>query len=86
VQHLLANWPQIIKRGSFGLSKPFPGGTRKAALHVYLFFVKLFGCKLYADATAVDLVLFSTALLTGTAHPEISITIAHSPVGRGRVR
>jgi hypothetical protein len=35
-QYLQATWPTIIKRGSFDLSKPFPGGTRTAALNAHL--------------------------------------------------
>ena len=83
--YLLASWPEIVKRGSFDLFKPFPGGTRKAALYVHLFFVKLFGCKLHAEGTPIDLAPFSTALPTGTSHPDVSITIANSGVGDGRV-
>jgi hypothetical protein len=83
--YLLANWPAIVKRGSFDLSKPFPGATRAAALDVHLFFVKLLGCKLHADAVPIDLAPFSAALLTRTPHPEVSITIADSAVGDGRV-
>ena len=79
--HLLANWMTIVKRGRFDLSKPFPGGTRAAALNVHLFFVKLLGCKLHADAVPIDLATFSNALLTGTAHPEVTITIARSAFG-----
>lgn len=84
-EYLLANWPMIVKRGSFDLSKPFPGGTRAATLNVHLFFVKLFGCKLHAEGKVIDLVPFSKALLTGTAHDEVNITVANSAVGDGRV-
>ena len=79
--YLRSNWPTIARRGQFDLSKPFPGSTRTAALHVHLYFVKLFGCKLHADLVPVDLAPFSRALLTGTAHPEISLTVAEHPVG-----
>lgn len=83
--YLLANWPTIVKRGSFDLSKPFPGETRAAALHVHLFFVKLLGCKLHAEGKVIDLAPFSKALMTRAVHPEVSITIANSRVGDGRV-
>jgi hypothetical protein len=84
-EYLLANWPAIVRRGCFDLSKPFPGGTRAAARDVHLFFVKLLGCKLHADSVRVDLAPFSHALLTRTAHPEVVLTIADSAVGDGRV-
>ena len=83
--YLLFNWPAIIKRGSFDLSKPFPGGTRAAALNVHLFFLKLFGCKLHEEGNGIDLTPFSKALLTSTAHPEVNITIANSVVGENSV-
>lgn len=84
-EYLFTNWQMIAKRGSFDLSKPFPGGTRVAALNVHLFFVKLFGCKLHAESKVVDMAPFSKALLTGTAHDDVSITIAHSLVDDRRV-
>lgn len=71
--------------GKLALSKPFPGATRLAALNVHLFFLKLFGCKLHADAAPINLKPIATALLTGTAHPEVSITIAHSRIGGARL-
>jgi hypothetical protein len=52
---------------------------------VLCWIVKLLGCKLYADAVPVDLKPFSNALLTATAHPEVSLTIAKSRVIDARV-
>lgn|GEM_PF-683218 len=80
-EYLHANWATIVKRGRFDLSEPFPGGTRDAALQVHLYFVKLFGCKLKADSIPISLVSFSKALLTSTAHPEVSILIADKYIG-----
>jgi hypothetical protein len=70
---------------SFDLSKPFPGGTRAAALNIHLFFVKLLGCKLHAEGKPIDLESFSKSPLSGTTCDEVSITVAHSAVGDGRV-
>jgi hypothetical protein len=81
--YLQTNWPAIVRRGRFDLSKAFPGGTRKAALDVHLYFVKLFGCKLNADNVPIDIAPFSAALLNGTAHPEVSLFVAHSRVADG---
>ncbi len=82
--YLHARWPHILRRGRFDLSKPFPGGTRSAALRVHLFFLKLFGCKINEEKAAIDLSAFSGALLTGTAHPEIILQIANCCVGRNQ--
>lgn len=77
-KYLQQNWHDIKRRSRFDLSKPFPGGTRAAALQVHLYFVKLFGCKLNADNVGIDLAPFSKALLSGTMHPEVSILVADS--------
>jgi hypothetical protein len=80
------SWGSIVKRGFIDLSKPFPGRTGAAALEVHLFFVKLFGCKIHeGGGVPIDLTQLSQALLTRTAHPEISLTIAADDVGRDLV-
>ena len=76
--YLHANWSDISRRGRFDLSKPFPGKTRLAALHVHLYFVKLFGCKLNEDSVPIDLSSFSTALMSRTPHPDIRIVVCHA--------
>jgi hypothetical protein len=43
--------------------------------------VKLFGCKIYDGGIQIDLNPFSQALLTRTAHPEISLTISANNIG-----
>jgi hypothetical protein len=85
-KYLHENWRSIVDRGSFDLSKPFPGRTGATALDVHLFFVKLFGCKIHEDGgVTIDLARFSKALLTRTAHPEISLTISADHIGRDLV-
>ena len=83
--YLRANWAVVRRNGRFDLSKPFPGGTRKATLNVHLFFVKLFGCKIVEDNIGIDLAPFSTAIMEGAAHPEVGVLIADDPVGEGKV-
>ncbi len=83
--YMQANWPVLVKRGSFDLSKAFPGGTRAAALNVHLFFVKLLGCKLHEGSAPVDLAPFSQALLKGSPHPGVAIKIADTDLGEGRM-
>jgi hypothetical protein len=75
-KYLRSNWPGIVRRGRFDLSKPFPGSSRKSALYVHLFFVKLFGCKVAEEKAPIDLTALSRALLAETPHPEIVLQIA----------
>src|SRR5208282_3225475 len=82
-EYLHANWPAIVRRGQFDLSKPFPGGTRQTALDVHLYFVKLFGCKAAEENLPIDLKSFSSALMNRTAHPEIVLQVANAPAKRG---
>ena len=74
-----------MSRRGFDLSRPFPGGTRAASLNAHLFFVKALGCKLHDEGKAVDLAPFSKALLTGTPHAEVSLTVANSVLGNSGV-
>lgn len=83
--YLHVNWPLAVKRRAFDLSRPFPGATRKAALRVHLYFVKLFGCKIREDNVPISLTEFSAALLNGTANPEVSLFVADSVVETGKV-
>jgi hypothetical protein len=83
--YLRANWNVIRRNGRFDLSKPFPGGTRKATLNVHLYFVKVFGCKIVEDKIGIDLAPFSKALMEGTAHPEVGVLVADDRVGEGKV-
>lgn len=74
--YLHANWSRIARSRRFDLSKPFPGTTRDAALDVHLFFVKLFGCKIFESKTNIDLSVFSRALIARVPHPEICLQVA----------
>jgi hypothetical protein len=47
------------------------------------FFLKSFGCKVIESALPIDLTRLSSALLSGTAHPEIVLQIADCNVSRG---
>ena len=83
--YLYTNWPTIVSQGWFDLRGPFPTETRRAAFHVHLYFVKLFGCKLVEDDVPLDLSRFSRALLTGKAHPEVCVAIALPPSGTDQI-
>lgn len=82
--YLRSHWDTVRRNGRFDLSKPFPGGSRNAALGVHLYFLKVFGCKILEDKIAVDLGPFSKALMEGAAHPEVSLLIADDRFGEGK--
>lgn len=80
-EYLCANWPQIKRLRRFDLSGPFPGATRRSALLVHLYFVKLFGCKLNDENDdAIDLGPFSDALTRGKPHPEVHLLFCNDDV------
>lgn len=65
-----------LRKGSVvKISKVFPGSTKTGMLHVHLYFVKLFGCAIKELAIPIDIGPFQKALLSGTAHPKIQISI-----------
>lgn len=71
--HMQANWPLIRRRGYIDLSAVFPGRTRKEALNVHLYFVKLFGCRIVEHGLTIDIGPFARALIAGTAHPDMRL-------------
>ena len=83
--YLHANWREITARGSFDLSKVFGAETARQAVRVQLYFVKALGSKLMEDGIHVDLEAFSKALMTGTAHPEVTLLVTSSLVPAGKM-
>lgn len=84
-EHLRSDWPAIEKRGQLDLSKPFPGGVKRATLDVHLFFVKLFGCKVVEGGVPIPLEQFRRALLDRTPHPEVALFITGNADRSGTV-
>ena len=79
-KYLRDHWPTIVKNGYFDLSKVFPKDTRKQALHVHLYFVKLLGCQIIDEGNVrINLGGFSQALLFGTSHKDVFLTFANAP-------
>jgi hypothetical protein len=78
------HWTDITKRGSFDLWQVFAGKSPSAAVNVHLHFVMRLGHQLQTDGIGVDLNSFSSALLTGTAHPEVTLLVASTQVPTGR--
>jgi hypothetical protein len=83
--YLHANWREITARGSFDLSKVFGAEAAQHAVRVQLYFVKVLGCKLLEEGIRVELGPFSTALMAGTAHPEVTLLVTSSLVPAGRM-
>ena len=69
----------------FDLSKVFAKNRGAADIDVHLYFVKLFGCKLRADAIPVDLSSFSRALMERRAHPEVRLFVADGHIAPGQI-
>ena len=84
-RYLHANWKEITKRGNFDLVKVFGAGASAGATQTHLHFVKLLGCKLFADNINVDLSSFSTALTEGRPHADITLLVAHGATEGGKL-
>lgn len=85
LSYLHTNWREITARGNFDLSKVFGAETANQAIRVQMYFVKVLGCKLSEHAIGVDLGSFSKALMTGTAHPEVTLLVTSSLVPAGQL-
>jgi hypothetical protein len=84
-KYLQSNWSSIIRAGRFDLSKPFPTNRGAAAINVHLYFVKVFGCKLFADNIPIDLSDFSRSLIEARPHPQISLFVADGRIATGQL-
>ena len=73
-------WLEIRNAGGFNLAVPFPRDTEANAIDMHLHFVKLFGCKVFADQVPIDLSSFSAALRERRPHPDIGLNFADSPM------
>ena len=78
-KYLQTHWQIIVKNGYFSLLNVFPKDTRKNALHVHLYFVKLLGCKLLEEKVPINIGRFSEALLSEMSHKDVLLTFANSP-------
>ena len=84
--YLHERWHEITARGSFDLSKPYPGEVASQSLYVHLYFVKVLGRRLLEEGIDVNLDSFVTSLRDGTAHPEVTLLVADSRVPAGRLQ
>jgi len=73
------NWNKFNHKNKIDLSKIFPGTTKKQALNIHLYFVKLFGCRIEENKVPIDLSGFSESLLQGKAHEKVGISVLETP-------
>jgi hypothetical protein len=77
--YLRNRWSTISRERHFDLARVFPGSAKKGALHVHLYFVKLFGCRVAESNIQLNLGPFSSALRTEVAHPNVYLQIGDTP-------
>ncbi len=78
-EYLHQQWRDIVRAGSFRLSRPFRGRQHIGAVNVHLFFVKLFGCKIVDDGVPIELARFRQSLRNRVPHPEVFLQIVNNP-------
>jgi len=78
-EYLRTNWEQVHNSGKVNLTKVFPGKVRKSLLHVHLYFVKAFGCRIVEDNVPIDISSFQKALLRSKSHKNIYLAIGPRP-------
>lgn len=78
--YLQKNWDTILKDGQINLLDVFPKDTEKNMVHVQLFFVKIFSCKIEESGAHMSLVSFSKALLSKAEHPALYFSIRDSHI------
>ena len=75
--------PNLRAGKTVNFGKPFKGKCRSEAIHIHLFFVKLFGCLLADEAPDFDTSSFATAVRTGQSHPRVFLEFGVLPTGTG---
>ena len=82
--YLGTNIISIARNRRFDLSRVFPGGTKKSAIEVQLYFAKIFGCLIVEHNIPIDLRTFSTAIITESAHPHLYLSFILRPEAANR--
>jgi hypothetical protein len=75
--HLRSNWQAIRRAGYFDLTVVFPEDPALGALHVHLYFAKLFGCLLYEERVPIDLSGYARSVYHGIPHPNMALGVCH---------
>jgi hypothetical protein len=71
--------PAISAGDSIRSNSIFPYDTRRAMLHVHLYFVKLMGCKIVEGGIPINLVPFSQAIMNGRLHLNLYLSFGPKP-------
>lgn len=78
---LRARRPPIVAGDVLRLNRIFPYDTKREMRHVHLYFVKAFGCQIVEGNIAIDIALFSRAILQDRPHPNLYLAFAPTPKG-----
>ncbi len=78
-EYVRDNWDAIAKTGKIDLTKIKKGATRKLALNIHLYFVKLFGCRIAENYVPIDINKFSNCILNAQAHDEVTLVVFETP-------
>jgi len=78
-EYLQSNWSKILRNRYIYLSKVFPNNTKSHALHVHLYFVKLFGFSVLDEGIPINISNFSEALLSSRPHNNVFLTFTNAP-------
>lgn len=72
----LRSRPMPVRAGQrIRLQKVLPGAVKRSMLAVHLYFVKALGCQIAKHDVPIVLAPFSNALLHGTAHPDLHLSV-----------
>lgn len=76
VQRELSHSPAL---GYIDFGRVFPVHTRRMAINLQLFFVKLFGCRIVEDSVPIEIEPFAHALIHGKPLPSVHLGLAIIP-------
>ena len=79
-EYMVGNAAMMFRVKYINMSKVFLGATRRNALNVHLYFVKLFGCKLLEENPEIDITSFSKSILQKIPHPSVYFVVCPTPV------
>jgi hypothetical protein len=80
--YLRANWPAILRKGWFDLTRVFPVDPSRGALDVHLFFAKLYGCLVFEEQVPIDLSGFARSVYLEAPHREMVLGICNDDQAR----
>jgi hypothetical protein len=75
--YLRGKWQAVRRAGYFDLRAVFPDDPALGALHVQLYFAKLYGCLLHEERVPIDLRGFARSVYHGVPHPDMALGVCH---------